>query len=346
MPTSDKLKHFFGKDFSKEERTASYDFIETYISRTVRDWTNPPDTDTVAADFAAQIAKYPNPEFAFLLSHSGYIPEFYEHDSSQETLYSKLIEVLVCEWAKRIGFKDSHIQKQKASKEDVTIQIDKTVIVCDAKSYRLGRSQAAPNVKDTIKKADYEKWQEWWIQNSTKEKLFKPIGGLITFPSMHRWKGASDAYLYSTDKSKPITIIYYEHLAYYFLRGYNQDALIKLIASYPALFDKPSTKQHTYFESVVKCLFGDKEEDFFEFIKLFAEISSEKVANTMARIDVELHESHKVIEKEIQAINDVDKLKQQLIEALVENRNGQLKKNLINIKKFRTTPLEKKKKKG
>jgi hypothetical protein len=192
---TDRLLKHFGKDFSEQQRIFYYDYIETYISDNVKDWSVPPETDKLATDFATVISKFAKEDFAFLLCHAGYIPEFYEHDSSQETLYSKLIEVLVCEWAKRVGFKDSYIQKQKASKEDVTIQTDNTVVVCDAKSYRLGRSQSAPNVKDTIKKADYEKWQDWWNVSEPHVKYGKlnSIGGLITFPSLHRWKGSSDA---------------------------------------------------------------------------------------------------------------------------------------------------------
>ena len=342
---TDRLVKYFGKNFSKDQRTESYDFIENYISQQVKNWTNAPDTDTIAAKFADDISKMGKPEFLFLLSHAGYIPEFYDHDSSQETLYSKLLEVLVCEWAKRIGFKDSHIQKQKASKEDVTIKINDIIIVCDAKSYRLGRSQAAPNVKDTIKKADYEKWQKHWSEESTKEKPYNPIGGLITFPSMHRWKGASDAYLYSTDKEKPISILYYEHLAYCIIKGLSQEKLIGLLKAYPHLFPKPSTDQHKYFETILAFLFPDRD-DLFEYLKLFAEISEEKVAHTIKRIDIELHETHKRIQQEVEGINDVSLLKRQLVDALVENRNGQLKKNLINIKKFRNTPIGKGKKKN
>ncbi|MCP5170117.1 MAG: HindIII family type II restriction endonuclease [Hahellaceae bacterium] len=82
-----------------------------------------------------------------MIVHSGYIPESYEADSSAETLYSKLIETVVLEWSKRIGFKNSKLPTQKASMEDVSILDDHHVIVCDAKSFRLGRSQGAPNVK-------------------------------------------------------------------------------------------------------------------------------------------------------------------------------------------------------
>ena len=332
----ENLKRFFGTDFTKEQREYYYDLIESHIEASVKDWSNPPDTDKVASDFANIISKFTTNDFAFLLCHSGYIPEFYEHDSSQETLYSKLIEIVVCEWARRIGFKDSYVQKQKASKEDVTIQIENTVIVCDAKSYRLGRSQAAPNVKDTIKKADYEKWQDWWHVNEPHVQYGKytAIGGLITFPSMHRWKGSSDAYLYATYKHKPIVIIFYEYLAYFLLRAYNHNNLIDLLENYPKLFPTPSKDQHTYFDTIIKFLFEKNRDDFFEYIKLYAEIAKEKVTHTINRITSHLEHSKKRIKIEIEAI-EVDKLRGVLVDSKFENECGQIIKQLENIKKFR-----------
>jgi hypothetical protein len=336
---TERLIKFFGKDFSENERKHSYDFIETYISTNVQTWVNSPDTDSLAAAFAQEIVDLSQSDFAFLLSHSGYIPEFYEHDSKQETLYSKLLEVLVCEWAKRVGFIDSFIQKQKASKEDVTILLGNNVIVCDAKSYRLGRSQAAPNVKDTLKKADYENWQDFWRTKQREGQPYNTLGGLVTFPSMHRWKGSSDAYKHSTDKDKPIAIIFYEHLAFYLLSGFPADLLIDLFASYPEIFPEKSPSQHTYFQKILVFLFGGVSEEFFEFIKLFAEISAEKVAHTTERIESQLANSRLLIERQVEALNDVPALKIQLINALVKNQSGQLQKNLINIRKFRTTPI-------
>ncbi len=38
------------------------------------------------------------------------------------------------------------------------IRSNNRVIVCDAKSFRLGRSQKAPNVKVDLKLADIQKW--------------------------------------------------------------------------------------------------------------------------------------------------------------------------------------------
>jgi hypothetical protein len=333
---TDKMIKYFGKDFTKDQRIQSYNFIENYISDKVQQWETAPETDKIAADFANILSKMDNMDFSFLLCHSGYIPEFYEHDSSQETLYSKLIEVLICEWAKRVGFKDSAIQKQKASKEDITIQLDNIVIVCDAKSYRLGRSQAAPNVKDTIKKADYEKWQDWWADTEphvTYGKLTS-IGGLITFPSLHRWKGSSDAYLYASDKEKPIIILFYEHLAFYLIKKYNQNGLIGIFRDYNEIFPAPSKDQTKYFTSLLRFLFSENWTDFEEYMGIFAFIIKEKVLNTIERISEYLSTSKERIIAEIEAI-PVEKLKGYLIESRFENECGQIIKQLENIKKFR-----------
>ena len=172
-------------NYTSSQLNNSFDFLENFIKENVKRWDVAPNTTIVESSFSKVIQKMDNNEFCLLLLHTGYIPEFYLPDSSQETLYSKLIESIVCEWAKRIGFKDSYLQTQKSNKEDVTIKDGYSVIVCDAKSFRLGRSQAAPNVKDTIKKQAYTTWLGQYSCNK--------IGGLVTFPSLHDWKKGSEA---------------------------------------------------------------------------------------------------------------------------------------------------------
>lgn len=333
---TDRIPQHFGKELSQEQRIVSYDYIENFISAHVKNWDTPPDTDTLAAAFASEVNKFELPDLAFLICHTGYIPEFYGHDSSQETLYSKLIEVLVCEWALRVGFKDSAIQKQKSSKEDVTIQVDNIVIVCDAKSYRLGRSQAAPNVKDVIKKADYEKWQSTWEANEPHVKYgkFQPIGGLITFPSLHKSKKASDVYLYSSDKSKPIVFLFYEHLAYFLVKGYAHQRLIDLIINYPELFKSTTKDQSLYFDTVLKYLFSATWDNFVEYSKLSLDVVNEKVANTINRINTHLEAAKHRIDLEVKAIAP-EKVYEALKESRLENECGQLLKQLDNIRKFR-----------
>ena len=79
------------ESLNEEQRKLSYDYIESYIAKKVTDWSVSPNTDSIEADFSKDLAKMGNEEFAFLVLHSGYIPELYPHDSSQETLYSKLV---------------------------------------------------------------------------------------------------------------------------------------------------------------------------------------------------------------------------------------------------------------
>lgn len=331
----ENIKKHFGKGFSENERVKSYNLIENYISLSVKDWSSAPDTDSIAIAFNAELKNLDDSDFCFLLCHTGYIPEIYSHDSSQETLYSKLIEVLVCEWAKRVGFKDSMIVKQKSSKEDVTIQQDNIIIVCDAKSYRLGRSQAAPNVKDVIKKADYDKWKSNYKgRSSIKHGLYETIGGLITFPSLHKWKGKSDAYLYSTDKDDPIVILFYEYLSFYLLKKYNYSKLISLYNNYDKVFPIKSDNQENFNSLLINFLFKDDLTEFIEYLELFKLIIKEKVKTTINNIEDNILQFKDQIEKEIEII-PVAELKQRLIESLIYIKSHQLKKQVININKFR-----------
>lgn len=324
----DQLIKFFGKNFTEEERFRSYDFIEDYISENVTNWDNSPDTDTVSSDFFDEVKKLDNSQLAFLILHSGYIPEFYSHDSSQETLYSKLIEVLVCEWAIRIGFKDSFVQKQKSNKEDVTIKLDNDVIVCDAKSFRLGRSQGAPNVKDTIKKAAYA---SWLYQYGTP---FEQKGGLITFPSLLDWKNSSEAYKYFTEGDPAIVFMFYEHCSFFLLQGLPPSTLISFMDNYRNVFPASSKSKSIYFEGFVQYVFKDSRKSFNEFMLFADQIIRERVTHTISKIDGFLAETKKSIEEKVKN-TDIDKLQNLLIEAEFKNQCNQLMKQLVNIKKFR-----------
>jgi hypothetical protein len=332
---TERLQKFFGKDYIKKERVFLYDYIENFINTHVDDWTKTPDTDAISRDFFSAIKELDDSDFSFLLLTTGYIPEFYVHDSSQETLYSKLVEVLVCEWAIRIVYTDSNIVKQKSSKEDVSIKLGNLIIVCDAKTYRLGRSQAAPNVKDTIKKADYDKWQSAYRgQPYNDEIVFAPIGGLITFPSLHRWKGSSDAYLYCTDKDDPICILFYEYLAYMILGGYDHSRITNVLTNYGELFPSKTKEQHTYFKTILGRMFGEGNETFNDFIKLSLELTNELVAHKIELVTNFVEEYRKTVEAEVDLIR-IEDLKARLIEAETKLLSSQLNKQLHNITKFR-----------
>ena len=239
----DDIKSLFDIELSEAQRSESYRFIERFIEENVTDWSSPPNTDAIVKLFWDKLKTLSKGEFAFLLCHSGYIPEFYGHDSSQETLYSKLVEVLVCEWALRLGFDNSIIQTQKASKEDVTIKKDDKVIVSDAKSFRLGRSQGAPNVKDVIKKADYKKWLEHYEEGER-------AGGLLPFPSLHTWSRGSDVFSYCSDHSEPIMFLYYHHLAFMLLQDIGATTVLDILENYEDVFPTTVKNRSNYCSSI------------------------------------------------------------------------------------------------
>jgi len=325
------LDDFFGINFSdKEKRRDSYDYLENFIVSKHTDWTKTPDTENIAVAFAKELKSLDVLDLGFLISHSGYIPEFYGHDSSQETLYSKLVEVLVCEWALRVGLDGSYIQKQKASKEDVTIVKDNFVIVCDAKSYRLGRSQSAPNVKDTLKKADYTKWLSAYDSSQ-----LKPIGGLVTFPSLHQWKRGGDAILYSTDYNLPIPILYYEHLAFFLVENLNGTILVKFINDYKTHFAEPTSDQSVYLAQITKRLFDDNSDRYEAYSQLIDKLLQEKVAWTIESVENRLSKSKSDIQKKIASM-PVEDLKVTLVESEYSRLHYTVIRQLKNIVKFRT----------
>lgn len=179
------------------------------------------DTDQIAKRFEQMIDfKFRDDDFCNLLACTGFIPDLYPSDSSQETLYTKLIEVLVSIWATRMGYNSKYI-KEKASYEDVNIEIKGKIIVCDAKSFRLGRSQGAPNVKDFLKLEDIRKWRSRYMNG---------LGGLVTYPDTHDWAKGSDAYLYCTMKECPTIMLPYIYLAtiLHYKNNFNPATLINL----------------------------------------------------------------------------------------------------------------------
>ncbi|SHG26419.1 HindIII family type II restriction endonuclease [Flagellimonas flava] len=326
----DEINKLFGIDLDSSGRAESYDYIESFIEKHVADWTKPPKTEEIVDLFFKELKQIPDNELAFLICHTGFIPEFYGHDSSQETLYSKLVEAVVCEWAIRLGFKKSFLQTQKASKEDVTIvDYNDHTIVCDAKSFRLGRSQGAPNVKDVIKKADYDKWLESYAEDNRK-------GGLLTFPSLHNWKKGSDVYLYCSDKSEPIMLLFYEHMSFALLKNIESNHLLTIFDNYDSVHPTETKEASEYLSRLEPQLFDKMIKEWEDYKKVFNFIIAERVQHTIQRISRELETIKERITIEITTEEDLEKLKSALIDSLYHNESSQLQKNLKNIKKFRS----------
>lgn len=220
------------------------------------------DTEKVTLDFFESLEKICDQEFVDILITSGYIPDLYRADSKEETLFTKLCEALEVNWATRMGFEAKTVT-QKSSYEDVVIKINNKTIVSDTKSFRLGRSQQAPNVKDFVKPEDYSKWAE----RHTGEKL----GGLVVYPQLHEWTKKSDAHAYCSDKKNPILMLPFHYLAYFLERkdNFNTNEMVKLW-NYNNIFPEKASGRNDYWQKINKVILeitGDTEEHFKEFLK-------------------------------------------------------------------------------
>lgn len=314
-------------NYTDEQLSQHFDFLEDFISANVKDWNVAPDTTTIERLFSNEIRRLSNEDFALLLMHTGYIPEIYLPDSSQETLYSKLIESITCEWARRIGFVDSYLQTQKSNKEDVTIKLNDNIIVCDAKSFRLGRSQAAPNVKDTIKKQAYTTWLEQYPINNR-------VGGLVSFPSLHDWQKGSEAYIYFTSDNPPVMFIFYEQMAFMLLNNIRADKVIDFLKSYNVIFPNPSKEKIVYWNGFNNFFFADKANEYDNFCKTFSVVISKKVKYSVMKLSNILNEAKASISNDVNQLS-YDELKEMAIEARYNELYSDLERQRDNIIRFR-----------
>jgi hypothetical protein len=268
-----------------------------------------------------------NDEFIEQLIILGYIPDLYLSDSSQETLYTKLTEVVVSEWARRMGYESKYV-KQKSSYEDVDIIIPEGTIVCDAKSFRMGRSQKSPNVKDFVKPEDYKKWLS---------RHECGIGGLVAYPCLHEWTGKSDAFKYCSSKNNPIVMLPYKYLAY--ILKYNNGSLdISKLWEYESIFDNSVNNSVDYWKKmneVIINITSTSEQVLNTFLKNANDLIREY---TLYNIDYLLEAKDNLlalIEREIQSINNLEEIKKLFTQYKVLKETDSLEKVIKRIKAFR-----------
>jgi hypothetical protein len=178
---------------------------------------------------------------------------------------------------------ESYFVTQKASYEDVVIKIDGQVIVSDTKSFRLSRSQAAPNVKDFVKPEDYRKW----INRHTGNKL----GGLVVFPQLHEWSKGSDAHTYCSDKDNPILMLPFHYLAYLLSArnrlGFNASDVCQLW-DYNRLFPSKVKDRIVYWKVInhaILSITNDTPDEMIKFLEKSEQRMYRYVVETLTEIN-------------------------------------------------------------
>lgn len=328
------LERFLDKNL----REQSYNCLERFIELETNNYDLPIQTLVSLRKFQNYISSISNEDLAFLLIHAGLIPEHYQADSSEETFYSKLSEDLIREWAYRIGFTHSYLPTTKSSTEDVTILNDRNeLIVCDGKAFRLGRSQAAPNVKDMLKEGDIPKWL--YVHHET----YRTIGGMVVFPSTHDWKSSTDFYQYTSNKNQPILALNYQHLSYILLKGISSEFIINKLQNYYEIFPEqlrkkgPIKNRDAYYEKIEEAFFGSDIECWISFNEFSKKVIEEKCFDTLTKLEKRIKNIQEDIIKEINLITDISVLRDIAIKSEISNKTDIYIKQLNNILKFRST---------
>jgi hypothetical protein len=170
------------------------------------------DIQSVVAVIKEDIKKLSDADFIEVIT-SCFIPDLYSGMGKCEKLFTKLTELMVGEWWRRMGG-SYNLPTKKSGTEDVELIYNSISIACDAKVFRLGRSQKAPNVKDFLKLASVKLWIDNLNANYKKSKVSRfTIGGLVTYSSLHEWESDSEVYEECTNHATPVVMLPYEVLA-------------------------------------------------------------------------------------------------------------------------------------
>lgn len=257
-----------------------------------------------------------NRTFAFLLQ-AIYIPNHYEKNGSKEKLFSKLVEVLVAEWAERMGL-TAVIPTQKSNREDVRINGTDQVIVADVKTFRMGRSQLAPNIKDFIKVSSFKKWIK---QANTSEH--EALGGMIVYPESHEWAGQSEVYRLCSMSDTPIVMLSYEKLAFLLLyKHYFDTQRFFELWDYDLVFPEELSglDNKTRYHETINAVFADWLPTVWE--------SSEHEQFTLEQEQFYVFIKQSTIDSADEASKQIDDKNQLIVKAMTD---GQVRKLLVRL---------------
>lgn len=313
-------------------------FIERFVDEEFRIIGNDDniDTERVCKKFSEEVNTFKDNDFLVLLITAGYIPDKYNADSKEETLFSKLCEVLEVIWAHKMGFEGRYIT-QKSSYEDVNIIIANSIIVSDTKTFRLSRSQQAPNVKDFVKPEDYRKW-------ISRFKI-KKLGGLVVYPQLHEWSRGSNAHVYCSDKLNPIVMLPFHYLAYLYeakLRLDYDTKRIKELWDYDRVFPNTVSDRLSYWKNInhkILDITGDIQSEFCAFLYDAERLLYSVVQNSISNIKSEKIRKIKSVEESINLLKDED-LRHIYTQYRIEQETSALVQQINRIKKFRLNDEE------
>ena len=316
-----------------------YNYIENFVDMQYANGTDI--TDDSFEDIALVFEEYVERDFVRnadfeRLIQCIYLPEKYPVNSSQEKLYAKLIETVVAIWSERVGL-GSDLVTKNSGVEDVRIIIGKYAILCDTKTYRLSRSQKAPNVKDFVQMASMAQW----ISNyNTQKNEVKAIGGLITYTKSHEWNEYSDVYMQCSNMRTPILMLNYQNLALllHFSEYYEPNDLL-ILWDYPNHFPEPTNNRHIYWKTIFNVLTGQLLKDVPDGEILKYSIYMDNFVNDLIkyqynRLNDYIEDQKYKISQSVEQMS-LEELRDKLILSETDRQLSKASKSLEYIKRYR-----------
>ena len=89
----------------------------------------PYNTDEIVDIFDIEIKKLTIDEITDIILSDIYIPDYYNHDSSEETLFTKLVEVITSFVFEKLEVKSEYL-KTKSATEDIHLVFNKKGSLC------------------------------------------------------------------------------------------------------------------------------------------------------------------------------------------------------------------------
>lgn len=313
-------------------------YIMSIVDKEITDATKRVNTQKIVNTTKEEIKKLTNEGFIEVLI-SCFIPDTYRDQGKKEKLYTKLSELLVGEWWRRMGGVYV-LPTKKSGTEDVEMILDNRSIVCDSKIFRLGRSQKAPNVKDFLKLASVVTWMRNLKQKYADEGVEQDIiGGLVTYSSFHEWEKDSEVYQECSNQDTSVLMLPYEVLGL-LLKMKDKFTLADLLElwDYKKIGMKESKNKEAYWKTVESFLCGlldlDEEKYKEEINKYRDKIVAARDKYRKLVCD-DMKDKKTQIEQKINAFDNIEELKEHAICELDKFENAQNRDYLDRIDEFR-----------
>ncbi len=143
-----------------------------------------------------EVSKFSKQDLTDNIIDCGVLPEVFDHDSSEEKMWSKYSDIVLSHFFTVMGL-DSEVLGARGNSADVLAKSSGYTIVADAKTFRLSRS--AKNQKD-FKVSALDSWR----QNNNYSLL---AGPLFQYPTRN-------SQIYQQAIQKNVTLISYIHLKF------------------------------------------------------------------------------------------------------------------------------------